>query len=125
MARSMDDGLVAHVLDMLRDWGGVSARRMFSGYGLFRQGAMFGLIARDTLFLRVDNRNRPEFAAAGSRVFSYRRGGDREVELRGYMECPPDVLEDADEMVRWATGAASAALAAPAAKPTRKRRRAA
>ncbi|HKF73671.1 MAG TPA: TfoX/Sxy family protein [Stellaceae bacterium] len=75
MARSMDDGLVAHVLDMLRDWGGVSARRMFSGYGLFRQGAMFGLIARDTLYLRVDDRNRPEFAAAGSRVFSYRRGG--------------------------------------------------
>jgi DNA transformation protein len=114
------DGLVAHIMDMLRDWGGVSARRMFSGYGLFRQGAMFGLIARDTFYLRVDDRNRPDFAAAGSRVFTYRREG-REVELRGYMECPPDILEDPEEMLRWAKAAASAALTALAEKPVRKR----
>ncbi len=117
----MHDGLAAHILDMLRDWGGVSARRMFSGYGLFRQGAMFGLIARDTFYLRVDDRNRRDFAAAGSRVFTYRREA-REVELRGYMECPPDILEDAEEMMRWAKAAAGAALAALAEKPPRKRR---
>ncbi|HKX10822.1 MAG TPA: TfoX/Sxy family protein [Stellaceae bacterium] len=117
------DDLVAHVLDMLGDWGGVSARRMFSGYGLFRQGAMFGLIARDTFYLRVDDRNRQDFAAAGSRVFAYRRER-REVELRGYMECPPDILEDPDEMLRWAKAAAAAALAALAEKPSGKRRRA-
>jgi DNA transformation protein len=115
------DGLVAHVLDMLRDWGGVGARRMFSGYGLFRQGAMFGLISRDTLYLRIDARNRADFVAAGSRVFTYRREG-REVELRGYMECPPDVLEDPEEMIRWATAAAAAALGALTETPVRKRR---
>ena len=115
------DGLVVHILDMLGDWGGVSARRMFSGYGLFRQGAMFGLIARDTFYLRVDERNRADFAAAGSRVFTYRREG-RDVELRGYMECPPDILEDAEEMLRWSKAAASAALAALAEKPARKPR---
>ncbi len=119
---SAPDGLVAHILDMLGDWGGISARRMFSGYGLFRQSAMFGLIARDTFYLRVDDRNRPDFAAAGSRVFTYRREG-REVELRGYMECPPDILEEPEEMIRWAKGAASAALAALAEKPSRKRQR--
>ena len=115
------DGLVAHILDMLEDWGGVSARRMFSGYGVFRQGAMFGLIARDTFYLRVDDRTRPDFAAAGSRVFTYRREA-REVELRGYMECPPDILEDAEEMIRWAKAAASAALAGLEEKPATKRR---
>lgn len=115
------DGLVAHILDMLGDWGGVSARRMFSGYGLFRQGAMFGLIARDTFYLRVDDRNRQDFTAAGSRVFTYRREA-REVELRGYMECPPDILEDPEEMIRWAKSGAAAALAALAEKPPSKRR---
>jgi len=113
------EGLVAHILDMLGDWGGIAARRMFSGHGLFRQGAMFGLIARDTFYLRVDDRNRPEFVAAGSRVFTYRREG-REVELRGYMECPPDVLEEPEEMLRWARLAAAAAIAALAEKPPRK-----
>lgn len=118
------DGLVAHILDMLGDFGGISARRMFSGYGLFRQGAMFGLIARDTFYLRVDDRNRPDFAAAGSRVFTYRREG-RDVELRGYMECPPDLLEDAEEMIRWAKAAAAAAIAALEEKPPRRRQSAA
>jgi DNA transformation protein len=120
MARTMDDGLVAHILDMLRDWGGVSARRMFSGYGLFRQGAMFGLIARDTFYLRVDDRTRPNFTAVGSRAFAYRREA-RKVELRGYMECPPDILEDPEEMLRWAKAAAWAALGALTEKPVRKR----
>lgn len=125
MSSSRRDGLVAHILDMLQDFGGVSARRMFSGYGLFRQGAMFGLISGDTLYLRVDGRNRPDFVAAGSRVFRYRRAPAREIEIRGYMECPPDILEDADEMRRWANAAASAALAAKPAKPKAKRQGAA
>jgi DNA transformation protein len=125
MTSPLRDGLVAHILDMLGDFGGVSARRMFSGYGLFRQGAMFGLISGDTLYLRVDGRNRPDFVAAGSRVFRYRRAPAREIEIRGYMECPPDILEDAEAMLRWANAAASAALAAKSAEPKTKRRRAA
>ncbi len=72
-------GLVAHILDLLADWGGVSARRMFSGHGLYRHGTIFGLMIRDTLYLRVDGRNRPDFLAAGSRPFSYRRGPSKEV----------------------------------------------
>ena len=115
------DGLVAHILDMLGDWGGVSARRMFSGYGLYRQGAMFALIARDTLYLRVDDRSRPDFAAAGSRAFRYRRGSSREIEILGYMECPPDILEDVEAMTRWADAALSAALGAKSATSPRRR----
>jgi DNA transformation protein and related proteins len=124
----MADGFVAHILDLLGDWGGVSTRRMFRSYGLYRNGAMFGLISRDTLYLRVDDRNRPDFISAGSRAFRYNRGPSkngrgREVEIPGYMECPPDVLEDADEMVRWASAALAAAAAAKSAKASSKRRK--
>ncbi len=117
----MRDGFIAHVLDLLGPWGGVTARRMFSGYGLYRQGAIFALVIREALYLRVDDRNRPDFAAAGSAPFRYSRG-TRQVEIRGYMECPPDVMEDPDEMARWAAGALSAALAARAAKPLKRKR---
>jgi DNA transformation protein len=122
MSNATQDGLVAHVLDMLQDLGGVSARRMFGGYGLYCQGAMLGLIARDTLYLRVDDRNRPDFLAVGARAFSYRRGQAGEVEIKGYMECPPDIIEEAEAMVGWARRALAAALAAKATKPTRKSR---
>jgi len=110
-------GLVAHILDLLGDWGGVAARRMFSGYGLYRHGAIFGLIIRDALYLRVDDRTRPDFVAAGSRPFRYQRGPSKQVEIRSYMECPPDLLEDAEELVRWASAAlATARTAKPRAK---------
>jgi DNA transformation protein len=117
----MSEGLVAHVLDLLADWGGVSARRMFRSYGLYRQGAMFGLVSKDVLYLRVDERSRADFVAAGSRAFRYQRGPDREIEIGAYMECPPDVIEAADDMVAWATKALGAARAAKMAAKAAKR----
>ena len=125
MSHAMQEGLVAHILDMLRDLPGVAARRMFGGHGLYCQGAMFGLIAGDTLYLRVDEGNRADFLAAGSRSFRYRRGKAGEVEISGYMECPPEILEEGEAMVGWARRSVAAAVAAKAAKPTGKRRKAA
>ena len=121
----MSEGLIAHVLDLLSGWGGVSARRMFSGHGLFRHGAMFALVIRDVLYLRVDDRNRAEFVAAGSRPFTYRRGPHREVEVSSYMEAPPALFDDPDEMVRWAIASGAAALAAKAPKSRRGKKKAA
>ena len=118
----MSEGLVAHILDLLSDWGGVSARRMFSGHGLFRQGRMLGLIVRDTLYLRVDDRSRGEFEAAGMKPFSYMR--NKRVELP-YWEAPPELFDDAELMVEWARRAHDAALAAKTSKskPTKRRKR--
>ena len=41
-------------------------RRMFSGVGLFHSGVMFGLLVRDTMYLRVDDMTRERFECAGS-----------------------------------------------------------
>jgi len=123
MSSSAQDGLVAHILDLLQDLGGVAARRMFGGYGLYCQGVMFGLIARDTLYLRVDDRNCPDFLAAGAQAFRYVRGKSGEVEIRSYMECPADILEEPDAMLGWAAKAVAAALTAKASKAPRKGRR--
>ena len=113
------DGFVAHILDLLSDWGGASARRMFSGHGLFRQGRMFGLVVRDTLYLRVDERSRAEFEAAGMKPFSYMRA--KRVELP-YWEAPPELFDDAELMIQWARRADDAALASKAAKPLKARK---
>lgn len=106
---------VEHVLDLLSGWGGVSARRMFGGYGLFRAGRMFGLIADDRLYLKTDERSRPDFEAAGTLPFTY-SARLRAVTL-SYWEAPPDVLEDGEAMVRWARRAFEIALAQPSARP--------
>jgi DNA transformation protein and related proteins len=100
---------VSHVLDLMAGWGGVSARRMFGGHGIYRSGVMFALIADDTLYFKVDARNRGDFEAAGTRPFVYSRKSDA-VTL-SYWEAPPELFDDAEAMIAWARRALDAALA--------------
>lgn len=101
---------VDHVLDLLSDWGGVSARKMFGGYGLYKQGAMFALVAEDVLYFKVDTRNRPLFQQLGMSPFTY-DGNGKPVEMP-YWETPPDALDDGAALTDFARGALDAALAA-------------
>jgi DNA transformation protein len=123
MAVSRD--FVDHVLDLLSAWGGVSARRMFGGYGLYRGGRMFGLVSDDRLYLKVDEASRPDFEAAGVQPFTY-RARSRAVTM-SYWEAPPELFDEAEAMVRWSRRALEAALGTardkPAARKARKRPR--
>lgn len=99
-------GFETFVLDQLDDLGDVSSRKMFGGVGLYRGGLFFGIIARDELYLKVDEQTRGSFEAAGSIPFRpYRtRGGTMK-----YYSVPVAVLESAPELVRWARRAVSVA----------------
>ncbi|WP_423761080.1 TfoX/Sxy family protein [Burkholderia sp. NLJ2] len=99
--------------------GQLDVTRFFSGAALRLDGVMFGFLARGSLFLRVDDVNRPAFVAAGMGPFSY-SGRTRTVALEGYYETPADVLEDAGALFDWCRGAYRAALLA--GPPKRKAR---
>ncbi|WP_396332284.1 TfoX/Sxy family protein [Burkholderia anthina] len=102
--------------------GRVDVTRFFSGAAMRLDGVMFGFLARGSLFLRVDDVNRPAFIAAGTGPFSY-TGRTRTVALEGYYETPADVLEDAGALFDWCRSAYRAALLAGA--PKRKAKKAA
>jgi DNA transformation protein len=102
--------------------GGVSAKRMFSGWGLFRDGRMFGLIADDRLYLKTDAANRPAFETAGLEPFTYMAKSKKRVSL-GYYEVPPEALDDAGEMRPWARGAIEAAMRMPLTRKAPKSRK--
>lgn len=102
--------LQAYILEVLEPLAPIS-KRMFSGAGLFAGGIMFGLIVRDTMFFRVDDRTRRRFEDAGSEPFSYTRRG-RKVNLGGYYAVPEDLLDRPDELLDWARDAVAAAHAA-------------
>jgi DNA transformation protein and related proteins len=109
---------VDYVRDQLRPFGGVMARRMFSGAGLFRDGIMFGLVHDDMLYFRTDAANVGDFTAAGMAPFSYRRG-DREVAL-GYFAVPAEVMDEPDRLAEWAAGAFAAAVRRAAPRPRKR-----
>ncbi|MGH7224939.1 MAG: TfoX/Sxy family protein [Gemmataceae bacterium] len=85
-------------------------RRMFSGVGLFMNGTMFGLLVRDTFYLRVGDATRAQYEVSGSMPFSYNRAG-RMVRLAAYYEVPESLLDWPDELLRWTHDAIAAARA--------------
>ena len=114
----MASDYVDFVLDALADWHTVTGRRMFGGYGLFRQGVMFALIIDETLYFKVDGSTRPAFEQAGSTPFVYHAKG-KPVAL-SYWQVPPDLFEDSEQLGQWAQKAWQVALRAQALKPVSK-----
>lgn len=105
---SADAALIAHLMDVLRPLGGVAARRMFGGAGLFRDGLMFGLISDEVLYLKADAETVADFEAEGLGPFTYgTKSGDRV--LTSYWRAPEHLLDDDDEMREWCRRATRAA----------------
>ncbi|MDX2204476.1 MAG: TfoX/Sxy family protein [Hyphomicrobiaceae bacterium] len=122
MARGPDAGTFAAFLaELMQPLGPVTARRMFSGAGLFCDGLMFGLIIGDVLYLKADEASRGRFEAEGAGPFVYTAKG-RSVAV-GYWRAPERLLDEPDELVDWSRTAfavarrAAAGKAKPAPKP--------
>jgi DNA transformation protein and related proteins len=113
-------GFRDYVREQIERVAPLSMRAMFGGVGLYSGGVFFALIDDDTVFFKVDERNRPDFEAAGMQPF--RPFGDDRYSMQ-YYELPAEVLEDREDLRRWMRGALQAALAKT--KKTRPRKRAA
>ncbi len=99
-----------YILDQLAPLPGISAKRMFGGFGLFRQGLMFGIIIDDVLYYKTAAGNRAGFEAAGSEPFRYETK-KRTVTL-SYWTVPALALDDEDILLEWTRAACAAAVEA-------------
>jgi DNA transformation protein and related proteins len=105
-----DRAFVDYLLELLEPLPGITAKRMFGGYGLFRDGLMFGLVADSTLYFKVDETNRALFLERELTPFTYEAKG--KPMTMSYYEAPGEVLDNSDDMVEWAEIAYGAALRA-------------
>jgi DNA transformation protein len=115
-SRSEFAGLVEELLQAV---GPVEVRAMFGGHGVFLDGVMFGLIADDELYLKVDDANRVLFADAGLEAFVYRSAG--RLVTMGYHRAP-DVLEDWERLEPWVVSAIDASRRAKRPAGPKRRR---
>ncbi len=104
----ISDEFLDYVIDQFAGWGEVSARKMFGGAGLYCDGAMFGLIADDVAYLKVDDSNREDFVRAGSSAFNPFPEKTKTY-IMSYYENPADVLEDREQLGKWAERALAVA----------------
>ena len=94
---------------------------MFGGFGIYRQGLMFGLVSQDTFFLKADDKNRADFEGKGLRPFTYPRKGE-EFSM-SYYQAPAEAMDNAEILCEWAEKAYDAALRAALNKPKKKVRK--
>jgi TfoX/Sxy family transcriptional regulator of competence genes len=87
------------VLDQLEELGDVTPRSMFGGVGLYHRGVFFGILARDTLYLKVGDSNRADYKRA--RMKAFKPYPDRSGTMK-YYAVPLEILESPADLAVWA-----------------------
>ena len=111
--------------DLFSDFGPVTIRRMFSGYGISADGTNFALALRAGLYFRADDASIPQFEAEGSKPFQYQqKSTGKVVTVNSYWELPARLYDDSQELTQWARTALAAAQRAAVRKRPRPRKKA-
>jgi DNA transformation protein len=98
-----DDSFKDFVLDQLHTLEGITCRRMFGGYGLYKGPTFFGIIHNDQLFFRTDDDTRKPYIEQGMGPFQ----PNKKQTLKSYYEVPVEVIEDHEQLPQWAATAAA------------------
>jgi DNA transformation protein len=106
-----DDSFKSFVLDQLSALPEVRAKAMFGAHGLYQAGRFFGILDEGRLYFKVSKESRAAYAERGMKPFTYEMKG--RVMTMSYYEVPPDVLENATELVAWAGRAFQVAATRP------------
>jgi DNA transformation protein and related proteins len=98
-----------YVTDLFAGLGPVKIKLMFGGAGVYFKDQIFALIADERIYLKVNDETRPAFDREGSKPFTFEMNG-REAVMTSYVEVPARLLDDADELAKWARCAYAAAI---------------
>jgi DNA transformation protein and related proteins len=108
------------LVDLFSDFGAVTIRPMFSGFGISVDGINFALALRAGLYFRADEQTIPQFEAEGSRPFQYQTS-TRTVTVGSYWQLPARLFDNTEELSVWAKTAVAAAQRAALKKRTKAR----
>ena len=107
------------LIDLFADFGPVTIRRMFSGFGISADGINFAMALRAGLYFRADEQTIPRFEAEGSKPFQYQTR-TKTVTVNSYWQLPERLYDDPEELTVWARAALAAAQRAALRKPAKK-----
>ena len=109
------------LIDLFSDFGPVTIRRMFSGFGISADGTNFAMALRSGLYFRADEMTIPHYEAEGSKPFQYQTRA-KTVTVKSYWQLPARLFDDSEELSAWAGAALAAAQRAALKRRTRVRR---
>jgi DNA transformation protein len=109
------------LMDLFSEFGPVTIRPMFSGFGISADGINFALALRAGLYFRADEQTIAQFEAEGSKPFQYQTRA-KTVTVNSYWQLPARLFDDAEELSVWARAALAAAQRAALKKPPKARK---
>ena len=109
------------LIDLFSDFGPVTIRPMFSGFGISADGTNFALALRAGLYFRADGVTIPQYEAEGSKPFSYQTRA-KTVTVNSYWQLPARLFDDTEELSAWARAALAAAQRAALKKRPKARK---
>lgn len=84
--------------DVLGHIPGITSRGMFSGHGIYLDGAIIALVIEGELYFKANKELKEKYTTLGYHPFSYNRNG-KMVDLN-YMSVTAEDLENRDEIDR-------------------------
>ena len=87
------------ILDQLTNWRIVRVKRMFGILGLYVDDLMFGIIAKEVVFLKVDKSNIAKYLEVEAHPLKLFKKNN---EVPSFYEVPVEILEDAEQFALWA-----------------------
>src|SRR5712692_1949016 len=109
------------LIDLFSDFGPVTIRPMFSGFGISADGINFAMALRAGLYFRADDQTVPQFEAEGSKPFQYQTR-TKTVTVNSYWQLPARLFDDSEELADWARAALAAAQRAALRKRPKTRK---
>ena len=97
--------------DLFADMPDVKSRAMFGGYGIYKDGIIFAIIAEGKLYFKVSDINRNDYEEKGSKPFEYVMPSGKKMQM-GYWELPEEVMEDREILHVWVGRAVAVSKAA-------------
>ena len=94
-----DDSFKEYVIDLFTGISGIEIKRMFGGWGVYKDESFFALISDGELYFKVDKNSKTDYTAYDSHPFVYTRKG-KQVELSFWL-VPEEVMEDRDKLFDW------------------------
>lgn len=109
------------LIDLFSEFGPITLRKMFSGFGITADGVNFAMALRAGIIFRVDELTIPRYDAEGAKPFQYDTR-NKTVVVNSYRHLPERLYDDPEELAAWAREAVEAAKRAAVKKSGVKKR---
>lgn len=87
------------VHDLLASVPNVTARAMFGGHGIYKNGKIFAIVIDQKFYLKADESLAKTYAATGAYPFTYQRDG--KIYSMKYFCVPEAILSDSETLNLW------------------------